>query len=355
MNSYLKKKQIKKFDPNAVAQKGKLFGLPFTPETAEIVVIPVPWDVTTSFKDGASLGPSAILDVSSQIDLHIPHIPDSWKLGITMLPIDNEWLKKNNEARKYALQYIRYLEGGELKLEDKEIHIISKNINALSVNINDWVYAKSKEILDSDKIPVVLGGDHSSPYGLMRAIDENQSDFGVLHIDAHADLRPAYEGFTHSHASIMYNLLELDHVSKLVQIGIRDLCEQENEYIINDSRIRTFFDHNIKNQLFEGIRWSLIVDEIIDELPDNIYLSLDVDGLDPSLCPNSGTPVPGGLSFDQLTYLLDKIAESGKRIIAFDICEVAGNQGEWDAIVGSRLLYYLSIITGVSNKLLQMS
>jgi len=355
MNSYLKKKQIKKFNPNGVASKGKLFGLPFTPETAEIVIIPVPWDVTTSFKDGTSLGPNAILNVSSQIDLHIPDIPDAWKMGIAMLPIDEEWMKKNSEARKYAVQYIRYLEGEEVKLKYKDINIILKNINALSDNINDWVYARSAEILDANKIPAVLGGDHSSPYGLIKAINDRHEDFAVLQIDAHADLRHAYEGFNHSHASIMNNALALDNVSRLIQVGIRDLCEQEHEKINNDTRIITFFDQQIKKQMLEGVLWSTIVHDIIDKLPDQIYISLDIDGLDPTLCPNTGTPVPGGMSFDQLIYLLKSIAESGKKILGFDICEVSGNQGEWDAIVGSRLLYYLSIITGVSNKLLQMS
>ena len=353
MNTYLKKKQIKKFNPNGVGQKGTLFGLPFTPETAEIIIIPVPWDVTTSFKDGASLGPKAILDVSPQIDLFLPYIPDAWQMGISMLPIDQEWMKNNSQARVFAAQYIKHLEGSGIKLKDKEAHLIIKNINALSDNINDWVYNKSVEILQDGKIPVVLGGDHSSPYGLMKAISDKYESFGVLQIDAHADLRKSYEGFKHSHASIMSNLLELDNVSNLIQVGIRDYCEAENEVMKTDRRIVTFLDREIKQQTFEGVLWNSVVNQIVNELPDDLYITLDIDGLDPALCPGTGTPVPGGLSFDQLIFLLDRIALSGKRIIGFDLCEVSGNQGEWDAIVGSRILYYLSNITGVSNKLLQ--
>lgn len=353
MTTYLKKKQIKKFNPNGVGQKGTLFGLPFTPETAEIIVIPVPWDVTTSFNDGASLGPKAILDASPQIDLFMPHIPKAWQMGISMLPIDEEWMENNNRARKFAAQYIKHLEGENIKLEDKEVNVIIKNINALSGNINDWVYNKSMEVLDAGKIPVVLGGDHSSPYGLMKAIDSRHDSFGVLQIDAHADLRKSYEGFSHSHASIMYNILKLDHVNNLVQLGIRDFCKQEHDLMNSDDRIVTFLDHDIKEQIFEGVLWSSIVNQVIDKLPDEIYITLDIDGLDPSLCPRTGTPVPGGLSFDQLIFFFDKIAQSGKRIIGFDICEVSGSQGEWDAIVGSRILYYLANITGATNKLLE--
>jgi agmatinase len=353
MSSLLKKKQIQKFDPNGVGQKGRLFGLPFTPETAEVVVIPVPWDVTASFTDGTSLGPKAILDVSSQIDLYLPNIPNAWQLGISMLPIDAGWVKENRRARKHATEYIKYLEEADgTGQSDRDINLILNNINALSRNINEWVHGRSCELLEAGKIPAVVGGDHSSPLGLMQAVSGMNNAFGVLQIDAHADLRPAYEGFTHSHASIMHNLLELDHVEKLVQLGIRDFCEQEASVMESNPRIVTFFDHELKKQEFEGVSWSAQVAQIIEELPDDIYITVDIDGLEAYYCPGTGTPVPGGLSYSQLIYLFDKIAASGKRILAFDICEVCGNQGQWDAIVGSRILYYLSSITGISNKLL---
>lgn len=353
MKSYSKKKLIKKFDPNGVGQAGKLFGLPFTSETSEIVVIPVPWDVTTSFKDGASLGPKAVLDVSSQIDLFIRRIPDAWKLGLYMLPIDENWISKNEQARSYAVEYIKQLEGEQVQLSDKDVDLILRNINILSEKINEWVCEKSNEIIKDNKIPVVLGGDHSSPFGLMKAISENYSDFGVLQIDAHADLRPAYEGFKYSHASIMHNLLTFSNVTKLVQVGIRDYCEQESQLMEEDSRISTFYDEAMAKERFEGVSWSVQVEAIISSLPDNIYISLDVDGLEQQFCPNTGTPVPGGLSYTQLIYLFEAIMESEKKIISFDICEISGINNGWDAIVGSRLLYYLANITAVTHKLLQ--
>ena len=355
MSSYLKKKLIKKFDPNGIGQKGNLFGLPFNQETSEIVVIPVPWDVTASFNDGASLGPKAVLNVSSQIDLFMERIPDAWKLGICMLPIDDNWISKNNQARKFAVEYIRFLEGEKIELTDEYIDIILQNINMLSVKINAWVYNKSEELMKDGKVPVVLGGDHSSPYGLMKAISNNYEEFGVLQIDAHADLRPSYEGFRYSHASIMYNLLGLDNVSKLIQVGIRDYCEKEHSMMNNDPRIVTFFDSNLAKGRFEGKTWMDQTQEIINELPDNIYITLDIDGLEHINSLNTGTPVPGGLSYNQLLYLFEHIMESGKKIVSFDICEISGRHGEWDAIVGSRILYYLANITAVSQKLLTFS
>ena len=353
MKSYSKKKLIKKFDPNGVGQAGKLFGLPFDQGTAELIVIPVPWDVTTSFKDGASLGPKAVLKVSPQIDLFLQHIPDAWKLGIAMLPIDDDWIAKNDQARKYTVEYIKYLEGESVQLSNKDSSLIIQNINMLSGKMNEYVYAKSKEILTANKIPVVLGGDHSSPYGLMKAISESNKDFGVLQIDAHADLRQSYEGFEFSHASIMHNLLKFNNVSRLVQVGIRDICEQEHSVMENDTRIVTFYDAQLAKERFEGVLWGEQVKQIIDALPDAVYISLDIDGLEQLYSPATGTSVPGGLSYNQLIYLFEKLMESGKKIISFDICEISGAHDDWDAIVGSRILYNLANITAVTHKLLQ--
>jgi len=179
--------------------------------------------------------------------------------------------------------------------------------------------------------------------GYLKALAQTHESFGILQIDAHMDLREAYEGFTYSHASIFYNALKLPQVEQLVQVGIRDFCDEELNLVNNsDGRVKVFYDHDIKDSAFNGIQWDSYCEEIIDELPDKVYLSFDIDGLDPKLCPNTGTPVPGGLSFREAIYLIKKVVESGRTIIGADLCEVAGQGHSWDGNVGARILYKMA-------------
>ncbi|MCF8411225.1 MAG: arginase family protein, partial [Crocinitomicaceae bacterium] len=137
-----------------------------------------------------------------------------------------------------------------------------------------------------------------------------------------------------------------------VQVGIRDISQSEIDLIeLSNHRIRTFFDWDLKENSFNGISWSNQVDEIISELPQNVYVSFDIDGLIPSLCPNTGTPVAGGFQLEEITFLLFKLVESGKRIIGFDLNEVSpGESGDWDANVGARALWNLVCATEKSRR-----
>jgi agmatinase len=186
---------------------------------------------------------------------------------------------------------------------------------------------------------------------MMQALAEKFGEFAVLQIDAHADLRIAYEGFEYSHASIMYNALKLKEVQKLVQVGIRDYCEEELNIIENSKgRVKTFFDRDIKYAQYNGDSWDRIVNRIVNELPNQIYLSFDIDGLDPKLCPNTGTPVAGGFETEQVLFLLEKIVRSGRKIIAFDLNEVSPGVGnDWDANVAARLLYRICNLVAFSQ------
>jgi agmatinase len=196
-----------------------------------------------------------------------------------------------------------------------------------------------------------VGGDHSTPLGLMQAAAEKHNSFAILQLDAHADLRNAYEGFEFSHASIMYNALKIKQVSKLVQVGIRDYCEEEL-HLINGSagRVKTFFDRDIKAAQYSGDSWDRICNRIIKELPEKVYLSFDIDALDPKLCPNTGTPVAGGFETGHILFLLEKLVESGRRIIAYDLNEVCpGADNDWDANVAARLLFRIANLAAKSN------
>ncbi len=339
-----KASKIKSFDPNSPANaNAQLYGLPFTVGEADVVIIPVPWEVTTSYGGGTSRGPEAIFDASFQVDLFHPEFPELWKRGIALDEMPKPLLAQSIALKKEAGKIIDLLStGGTKKQKDKAAKAL-KHINRECEVMNEWVEERTAELLDTGKIVGLLGGDHSTPLGFYRALAERFKSFGILHIDAHMDLRQAYEGFTYSHASIMYNALALKPIQKIVQVGIRDYCAQENDVVKKEKgRVSVYRSAELRRQQFEGSTWKKQCDRIIAELPHNVHISFDIDGLDPTLCPHTGTPVPGGLAFEEATYLLSRLAHSGKRIIGFDLVEVSpGPKDEWDANVGARLLWHL--------------
>lgn len=327
------------FNPNDVGvANGNIFGLPYTADESELIIIPVPTDITCSFNKGTAKAPQRIVEASLQVDLFDINLDKAWENKVYMLPVNKKEAKQHRKVGKIASEIITKLEQGEaLTEEDNEI---LSSVNAYCEEINKQVKETATYYLKQGKKVAVLGGDHNSPLGLIQALAEKYDDFGILQIDAHADLRIAYEGFEFSHASIAHNALQLKQVSKLVQVGIRDVCQDEKDYITNsNNRITTFFDWDIKAQQFNGKTWDSICEDIISALPQNVYISYDIDALDPKLCPNTGTPVPGGFEFEQINYLINKLVGSKKHLVGFDLNEV-GNH-DWDANVGARVLFKL--------------
>ena len=338
------------FDLNNVCvHNGNFFGYPITIEEAKIVFLPVPWDVTTSYGAGTANGPQAILEASYQLDGYDFEMPDAWSILHATVPINLDIKAKSDRLRITAKEVIDYLEDGG-NIEDRDIQQKLLTVNQASEFLNDWVYAQSKDLLAQDKLIGLVGGDHSVPLGYMKALAEKHGEYGILQIDAHADLRPGFEGFTYSHASIMHNALELDGISHLVQVGIRDFCEAEAKRIKSDRRITVFDDWQLKDNAYSGMNWAEQCEKIIASLPESVYVSFDIDGLAPEFCPHTGTPVPGGLDFNQAIYLLRTLFKSGKTIIGFDLCEVApGESDEWDGNVGARILDFLASFMYFSN------
>ena len=344
-----KQQKINAFDPNGYASNnGRLFGLPFDYEDAKVVILPVPWEVTVSYGEGTAKAPQAILEASVQVDLYDADVKDAWKIGVYMLPISEHWKHQNEVYREKAATYIDFLENGRELEESEEMQTLLKEINLQCVALKEWVKRESLRLLKNGKCVGILGGGHSSPLGLIEALAEQYEEFGILQIDAHADLRTAYEGFDYSHASIMHNALQNKEVSKLVMVGIRDVCEAEVAYIERfPERIACFYDWDIKEKVHieRSLTWEAMCDQIIAELPQQVYISFDIDGLKPNLCPNTGTPVAGGLELYEAFYLLKKLVLSGRKIIGFDLCEVSpdlkNRENEWDANVGARVLYKL--------------
>ncbi|MCB9594482.1 MAG: agmatinase family protein [Sandaracinaceae bacterium] len=315
-----------------------IFGLPCSAEEAGVVLLPVPWEVTTSYRPGTARGPAAILEASRQVDLYDVETGRPYRLGIAMVdpwPDVRVW---NAEGRALAEPIIEA--GGAIEGRP-ELEAALARVNLLGERLNERVRAETERWLADGRLVGVVGGDHSTPFGAIQAIAAAHPGLGILHIDAHADLREAYEGFTWSHASIMHNVMtRVPDVARLVQVGIRDLCEAEVDAIKGSrGRIVTFYDTETKTRGFAGQGWAGQCERMVEALPEEVYISFDIDGLDPTLCPNTGTPVPGGLDYAQAVMLIGTVVRSGRRIVGFDLNEVAPGDDEWDANVGARILY----------------
>jgi agmatinase len=325
------------FDPDgpAPAESG-IYGLPFSVEDSRVVVVPVPFEATTSYGGGTSKGPAAVLEASRQVDLFDQETGRPYAGGIAMLDVPKNVLRWNSAAKKVAAHVIE--KGGVV---DRLTRDAAEKVNEYGDRVNTWVYDQTVALLRQGKLVVILGGDHSVPYGSIRAHAQKYPGLGILHLDAHADLRDSYEGFTWSHASIFNNVMrKVQGIDRLVQVGVRDLGQAERKMIdASGGRIVTFYDAELASRKEEGIPFARLADEIVAALPNDIYLSWDIDGLDPTLCPGTGTPVPGGLSWNEAIGLLRAIRRAGKRIVGLDLCEVSPGETEWDANVGARLLY----------------
>jgi agmatinase len=338
---------LSNFDPNSVGlTSNNIFGLPFTEDEADLVLLPVPWEVTVSYRAGTARGPESIFNAAMQVDLFDPDVKDGWKKGFYMMPVDKNIRLKSDYLRQCAELIIAHMADGGVVEENAQLNEKMHDVNSGAKMMCDWVHQMTSEMLSRGKKVGLVGGDHSTPLGYIRALADHHSDFGILQIDAHADLRVAYEGFTYSHASVMYNVLnEVPAVTKLVQVGIRDYCDEELDIIQNSNgRINTFFDRDIKSRQYEGETWKAICTDIINALPQKVYISFDIDGLDPKLCPNTGTPVPGGFETEQIYYLFRMLHRSGRQLIGFDLNEVSnGNHTDdsIDTITGARVLYKL--------------
>lgn len=343
---------MKDFDPNSAASGDSgVFGLPYSFEEAALVLLPVPWEVTTSYGGGTAGGPEAILNASYQVDLFDFHVLNPYKAGIYILDESSDIKTLNLTNRKKAASIIEV--GGNIS-DNAALAKTLSEINEASEKLNHFVKNETGKILAAGKVAGIVGGDHSVPFGALQAIAKSNGNFGILHFDAHSDTRNAYEGFKHSHASIMFNALtEIPEITKLVQVGIRDFCEQEMDFIHSQGkRVATYFDAGLAQEKHQGKSWSSIAEKIVKDLPHSVWVSFDIDGLDPKLCPSTGTPVPGGLEFNEAIAVLLEVVKSGRKIVGFDLNEVApcsSGENEWDANVGARLLYKLCAFTLASQ------
>ena len=333
------------YDTDAPVTSDTLFGLPHTWDEARVVVTPVPFDATASYRAGSAKGPDAMVRASAQLDLLDPVFGEVHAVGIYVQGT-TDWLPEvAKRARELALPIIEA--GGPAK----ETLAAHDELERLCAAVEGVVFHATKNVLDHGKKPVMIGGEHGVSLGAIVACVEHARDHlganqvGVLQLDAHRDLRDAYLGMTRSHASVMRNALErLPEIMRLVQVGVRDAGVEETAYAESLApRIMTAPAHLLHQRLDDGERFGDLCNEIVETLPEHVYVTFDIDVLEPHLCPNTGTPVPGGLTFERAVRLLKVLADSGRTIIGADLVEVAPGSvvDDIDAIVGMRVLYAL--------------
>jgi len=309
------------FDPDAAAQPNGIFGLPTDPADAALVLLPVPWEATASYRCGTSQGPPAIVAASSQVELFDAQTGHPYRQGIALL-----------EAAPDVDRWREQAAGLELPPDAARLDQISAELHrATAEQVARWH--------EQGKLVGIIGGEHGVSLGALRSVGDRGVDFGLLQIDAHADLRGQYEGCRYSHACFAANALaDVPRLVRLVQVGIRDYCFAEAERMESDPRVVTYFDQPLSRER---------ADAIAGALPASVWISVDIDGLDPALCPNTGTPVPGGITWREILLLLERVVAAGRRIVGFDLSEVAPDPaarpvGEGiDEIVAARLLYKL--------------
>lgn len=317
-------------DPDAPrVAPGSAFDLGIPPEEARVLVIPVPWEATVSGGAGTIDGPRATLGASTEIDLHDLASGEAWRAGIAALPEPEGLRERSREAARLAA---RAREGDAAA---------AAAVDTLAGEVWRWLEDAVSRTLASGRIPLVLGGEHGLSPGAFRAAARHVPGLGILHVDAHADLRAAYEGMRSSHASALARALELPGIARVVQVGLRDVSREEVRAArAAGERVRWLDEETIAGRTLAGEPFAEIAREAVAALPETAWVSLDVDGLDPSLCPGTGTPVPGGLSFREVSFLLGEIVRSGRRLLGADVVEVG--PGPWDGQVAARILYRLA-------------
>ncbi|MEW6606722.1 MAG: agmatinase [bacterium] len=262
-------------------------------ETSKVVILPVPYDSTTSFKAGARNGPQAIISASQNIELY-----------------DIEIGKET------------YKEIGIHTLNQLEPIVSSPE------TMIQRVYEVCKELVQFDKFTVLLGGEHSLSMGMVRALKERYKSMSVLQLDAHADLRNEYLGSKYSHACVMRRISEL---CPITQVGIRSMS-QEDACFINENALKPFY----ASKIVKSQDW---MEEVLSTLTDEIYITIDLDVLDPSIMPAVGTPEPGGLDWYLLLELLFKVTQA-KKVVGFDVVELATTEIHCASSCLSALLIY---------------
>jgi len=306
-----------------------IFGTPVNYIKSKIVILPIPFDGTSSYRKYSQNAPYKILEASNQVDLFDIDFGNLYRRNVYMEKISPLIIKINNYILSIQKKFFTSFDSAE-------------KINSIMSANNNFIYKWTLNALNADKIPILLGGEHSIIFGAIQACFNvyKSRELSILHFDAHSDMRLNYDGFNYSHASIINNIQNrISTPKRIIQVGIRDVSYSEYKQIQLSNEIYSFLDKDIRKYKLLG-SFDVLSEDIIEKLGDLIYITIDIDGLDIPYCSNTGTPVPGGLNFDHIIHILSNIKKKKKRIIGADICETSSST--LDSIVSMRLLYKLT-------------
>lgn len=327
-----------------VGDGGYYFGDSTSPADADLVIVSAPWSVTSDYGRGATYTPDAVIDASAESNLYDVESGFSAEGRVATVEIDYNIQELSEHLGRDVERVVnRAFDAGALEYAKRKV----KHINQGFAEMHSSVYKQTKHWVSKGKAVAVVGGDHSVSFGAIKAVAEHYKDVGVLFIDAHADFACSKKGFPYSHRSVARNVIEeISSVSRLVEVGVRDIDKSELDALLANEKVELFLAEKVAGMRFEGESWGNICREMVEKLPQKVYVSLDIDALKIEFCTHTNTPVPGGMTFDEVVYLINCVVKSGRQIVGFDITEVVSNlDDKMDAIVAVRLLTKMIVAT----------
>jgi agmatinase len=300
-----------------------------------VKVYSVPLSLSTTFRHTTHAAPQAIQSMMNQLDPSQPYALPSVEL--IWLPIQPKIQTLQTNYQSASQDIIKLFNANKPLTTAQQVTL--QSINKETEACYQTIEADCTAALKKDPV-IVCGGEHGCGLGYIKALSKQGQEFGILQIDAHMDCRTHYAEYTFSHASAITHYSP--YATHITQVGIRDYAEEEQVFQSNSATtFSVFYDDQLHADLFKGNTWHAICEKIIESLPKNVVISLDIDGLCPSYCPDTGTPVPGGLSYNQCCYLLSMVAQQ-RQIIGAELVEVGeGTNEDTNAIIGARLLQVL--------------
>jgi agmatinase len=320
-------------------------------QEAEIVLVSAPWAVTSASGQGAAYTPDAIIDASTKVSLYDIVSQTSICGRVATAEVDYDLQELSLQLGGDAAKVVSHIEDGGTLSGD----YFARKVVRINLGFRDMHRSVGKRVFrfaSKGKIVGVVGGDHSVAFGAVRSISSVYPQMGVLFIDAHSDLRPSGKIFDYSHLSVARNIVdEIPAVSKLVQVGVRDMSREEMDFAQNHPKITMFCHEKLTAERFSGRSWGEVCDDVVAQLPDKVYISFDIDALSPECCPHTKRPVAGGMTFDEAVCLINRVAESGREIVGFDLTEIVPvMESGVDAAVGARMLVKLCAAALCSKK-----